>query len=295
MRFIHIRTLLLCALLLFSNALQAAPEFPALTGRVVDQAGILSQATITQLTAKLQQEEQETGNQIVVVTLNSLQGYDIADYGYQLGRHWAIGTEKNNNGALLIVAPTERKMRIEVGYGLEGWLTDAISSDIIRNKIRPAFKAGDYNAGVTAGIDSMIAAVKGSYKAETRKASGNGSTNWFAAILPLTFLALMIISEIIKGGRTQRAINALISATVFGIVTWSITSLAIVGIFVAVAVFIAIMFSGGGGSGGSGGTSNTWGGGSWGGGGGFGGGGFGGGGFGGGGGSFGGGGSSGSW
>src|SRR5262245_46164125 len=122
----------------------AEPSFPALTGRVVDEAGVLDAAARSRIEGKLEQLESKTSTQLVVVTLKSLQGYDIADYGYQLGRHWGIGQEKLNNGALLIVAPTERKVRIEVGYGLEGTLTDAISRLIIENAILPRFRTGDF-------------------------------------------------------------------------------------------------------------------------------------------------------
>src|SRR5215469_14630157 len=115
----------------------AAPTFPALTGRVVDDANILSDNTKSQLTQMLAQEEKQTTNQIVVVTLKSLQGYEIADYGYQLGRAWGIGQKKKDNGALIIVAPSEHKARIEVGYGLEGTLTDAASKVIIDRYMLP--------------------------------------------------------------------------------------------------------------------------------------------------------------
>ena len=105
--------------------------------------------------------ERATGEQVVVVTLHSLQGYTIEDYGYQLGRHWGIGQKGTNNGALLIVAPKEHKVRIEVGYGLEGTLTDAISATIIQNYILPSFKRGDFNAGVLAGTNSILQVLGG--------------------------------------------------------------------------------------------------------------------------------------
>ena len=109
----------------------------------------------------LAEHERATGEQVVVVTLDSLQGYSIEDYGYQLGRHWGIGQKGTNTGALLIVAPRERKVRIEVGYGLEGELTDAISRTIIDNYILPSFKRGDYNAGVLAGTRSILQVLGG--------------------------------------------------------------------------------------------------------------------------------------
>src|SRR6201999_3989866 len=134
----------------------AAPTFPALTGRGVDGANILSGATRADLDSKLAALEAKTSRQLVVVTLASLNGYEISDYGYQLGRAWGIGQAKLNNGVLLIVAPNEHKVRIEVGYGLEPILTDALSSVIIQTTIIPKFRTGDFNAGVEAGVDALI-------------------------------------------------------------------------------------------------------------------------------------------
>ena len=123
--------------LLFIAGPAYALIFPALTGRVVDEAGILDLATKKAIEEKLSEFETKTTGQLVVVTLKSLQGTSIEDYGYQLGRHWQIGQKDKNTGALLIVAPNERKVRIEVGYGFEGTLTDAISKLIIENSIIP--------------------------------------------------------------------------------------------------------------------------------------------------------------
>jgi uncharacterized protein len=134
----------------------AAPSFPALTGRVVDDAHILSDGTKQALTAKLAALEAKTSRQLVVVTVPSLGGYEISDYGYQLGRAWGIGQKGMNNGALLIVAPTEHRVRIEVGYGLEPILTDAFSSVVISTQITPRFRKGDFDGGVTAGVDALI-------------------------------------------------------------------------------------------------------------------------------------------
>lgn len=145
---------------------RSGPAFPALTGRVVDQANILTPAAEQDLSLKLQGLEEATSDQLVIVTVNSLEGYQIEEYGYQLGRHWGIGqdgTRANaqgnklkDNGVLLIVAPNERSVRIEVGYGLEPVLTDAMSGLIIREGILPAFRNGDYEGGVVAGTDLII-------------------------------------------------------------------------------------------------------------------------------------------
>jgi uncharacterized protein len=141
----------------------AAPEFPPLTGRVNDGAGLLSERDQSQLEAALARFESETTDQIVVVTVASLQGLPIEDYGYQLGRHWGIGEKGKDNGALLIVAPEEREVRIEVGYGLEGELTDAQSRTIIERRILPRFREGDFAAGIRAGVAAMIDTLGGTY------------------------------------------------------------------------------------------------------------------------------------
>ncbi|MEY3833863.1 MAG: hypothetical protein RLZZ130_1341, partial [Pseudomonadota bacterium] len=153
--------LLTALLLALTGQAALAQNFPTLSGRVVDQANLLDPQQEAALTAKLQGLETRTKRQLVVATLSSLEGYEISDYGYRLGRHWAIGqdgkgeTEKDN-GAILIIAPNERKMRIEVGYGLEPVLTDGLSSTIIRNDIRPLFKAGDFAGGINAGVDRIV-------------------------------------------------------------------------------------------------------------------------------------------
>ena len=156
---------LLCGFVLLASALvQAAePEFPPLTGRVNDRAGLLSERDERELEAALARFEAETTNQIVVVTVETLQGLPIEDYGYQLGRHWGIGQAGKDNGALLIVAPEEREVRIEVGYGLEGELTDAQSRTIIETQILPHFRQGDFAAGIKAGVAAMIETLGGSY------------------------------------------------------------------------------------------------------------------------------------
>src|SRR4051812_36426503 len=154
------RTLAACALLLtiaFAGvAFAAGLSFSPLTGRVVDDAGVLSDDTKARLTGILAQLEQKTGDQVVVATLKSLQGQDIATYGYQLGRAWGIGQKGKNNGAILIVVPSEHKVRIEVGYGLEGDLTDAASRVIIENAILPQFRSGNYDSGVEAGAVEIV-------------------------------------------------------------------------------------------------------------------------------------------
>ncbi|MGL6244914.1 TPM domain-containing protein [Pseudomonas sp.] len=145
----------------FALAAQAELTFPQLTGRVVDNAQMIEPSVREQLTQQLQAHEKATGEQLVVVTLPNLQGTDIADFGYQLGRAWGIGQKDKNNGALLIVARDDRKLRIEVGYGLEDRLTDAQSSVIINQVITPAFKTGNFSKGISDGVAAMLVVLGG--------------------------------------------------------------------------------------------------------------------------------------
>jgi uncharacterized protein len=134
----------------------AAQTFPPLTGRVVDQADLLRPEQELDLTSKSEALEAQTGRQFVVATVKSLEGRTIEDYGYRLGRHWKIGDEKKDDGVLLLVAPNEKKVRIETGYGARVFLTDAVSSVIIRESILPRFKANDMGGGILAGADQII-------------------------------------------------------------------------------------------------------------------------------------------
>lgn len=143
------------ALLLWSG-LAAALNFPPLTGPIVDQANIVSADAKSTLTAKLADLEKKSGIQLVVATVTTLEGQEIEPYANQLFRTWKLGEQKKNNGVLLLVAPNERRVRIEVGYGLEGTLTDALSKIIITNAITPRFKTGDFGGGITRGVDDII-------------------------------------------------------------------------------------------------------------------------------------------
>lgn len=176
-----------------------ALEFPALSGRVVDQAGLLDAQTSAQLSQMLQAHEQSTSEQIVVVTVPDLQGAAIEDYGYQLGRAWGIGQKGKDNGALLLVAKAERKVRIEVGYGLEGTLTDAQSSIIINNVILPSFRQGDFAGGIRAGAAAMLQVLGGDPLAQPQQSNAPQHSQqrlpWPAFLILIVIVVLMI-----KGG-----------------------------------------------------------------------------------------------
>ncbi|WP_354067790.1 YgcG family protein [Caulobacter sp. 1776] len=237
----------------------AAPKFPALTGRVVDEAQVLSPDVERDLTAKLENLEATTGRQLVVATVPSLQDYPIEDYGYQLGRTWGIGEKDKNTGAILLVAPNERKVRIEVGYGLEPVLTDALSSVIIQSTILPKFRDGDLPGGIVAGTDALVeqlslpadqAKVRIAEASQPQRHKAQGSP--IVGFLVLLFI-IFIFSGLFRGRRGRSGLGSALPWIILG----------------------ALNNSGRGGGG------SSWGGG--------------GGGFSGGGGSFGGGGSSGSW
>jgi len=180
------------SLFLFSflilNALFAAPIFPTLTGRVVDNAHILKPNTITQLDTLLENYERGTTNQVVVVTLPSLQGYPIEDFGYQLGRYWKIGQAGKDNGVILVVAPKEHKVRIEVGYGLEPVLTDAISSTIIQGIILPDFRRGQLEQGVVDGTQAVVKVLGGQSISIPHSSNNQSIPEWLIIIILILFL-----------------------------------------------------------------------------------------------------------
>ncbi len=173
----------------------AKDDFPPLTGRVVDAAHVIDANTAVRLDAMLAAHEKKTTDQIVVVTLPSLHGDDIADLGYRLGRAWGIGQKGKNNGALLIVAPNERKVRIEVGYGLEGTLTDAASSLIIQNVILPHFKAGDMPGGIAAGAQAMLATL-----GDTDAGPVPAAMQEQAPSIPLIIIIIVFVILFSRGG-----------------------------------------------------------------------------------------------
>jgi uncharacterized protein len=174
-----LRTFWLGAALLLAPGIAYAQDynFPKLTGRVVDEANILDATMRADFESRLADLEAKTSSQFVVVTLSSLRGRTIEEYGYQLGRYWGIGQKGSNNGVLLIVAPKERKVRIEVGYGLEGTFPDAIASVIVQNSILPRFRANDYPGGIKRGVDDIVKVMSGDATEFKRPATERNSTN----------------------------------------------------------------------------------------------------------------------
>jgi uncharacterized protein len=183
----------------------AAVRYPALDGRVVDQAGLLSAGARANLIQMLDAHERKTSNQVVVATIPSLEGMDIAEYGVGLGRAWKLGQADRDNGAILLVAPKERLVRIEVGYGLEATLTDALARTIIEREIVPRFKAGDMEGGIVAGATAMLAAVDGAYVAAPEGDADGSAPEQLGALL---MLALFLFAVVIPMIERQRAMDA---------------------------------------------------------------------------------------
>jgi uncharacterized protein len=276
-----------------------ALKVPALEGRVNDYAGLLSSSTVRQLDAGLAQLESTDSTQIVVLTIPSLEGDSLEDFSMRVVDQWKIGQKGKDNGALLLVSKNDRKVRIEVGYGLEGKLTDLVSGRIIRNIIVPQFKMGNYDQGIVNGVAAMAGVVRGEFTAPaTARPSRRrrGGSPGLVGLIALFFFINML-------GRINRGVGAVAGGVLAPIAGGLFLNMGLLGILSLIPIGAAGGFLMGlmggplsfGRSIGSG-RGGFWGGGF--GGGGFGGGGFGGGGFGGfsgGGGGFGGGGASGGW
>lgn len=227
-------TAILATLLIttYTHVAFAALTIPEPTGYVSDFAGILSQQSIDSLNNRLGSYEKKSGNEIAVVTVRNLQGTTIEDFAVRLFEKWKIGKSERDNGVLFLIAQQEREVRIEVGYGLEPDLTDAESYGIINNVVTPAFKAGDYDRGITAGTEAMIKAISGegmpeldpAYPGGTPKRVGGGSLAWLFYLG--TFMVFGIFQWFVSIlGRTKSwwlggAIGALVglAITIFSVV-----------------------------------------------------------------------------
>jgi len=209
-----IPVLVLASTVTFAS-LALALGVPPLTGRVVDLAHILSTGDIEQLSAQLQAHEEKTSNQVAVLIIPSLEGEAIEPFSHHVATTWKLGQKGLDNGALLLIAINERKLRIEVGYGLEGTLTDLRSAHIIRNEIVPRFKSGDMPGGVRAGVDAILKTIEGTYRAEERPFSGNQTGPGPSALqyvligIVVGFLAGLVLSQGLR--QTRALLGAILS------------------------------------------------------------------------------------
>lgn len=202
------RRALLCLLWLLPLSAPAI-DVPYLSGRVVDEAGILSQSTTSKLSADLKAHEERTTNQIAVLTVKSLDGESVEDFAVRVFEAWKLGQKGKDNGVLVIVAPADRRMRIEVGYGLEGTLTDAAAARIIRDRMTPRFKANDFDGGVAQGVAAIVATLEGGATTQTQGDAGSGGV--------LSFLDSADVSKF-EQDLPPWPMRILLGAFIFGII-----------------------------------------------------------------------------
>lgn len=290
-RFMKSIFVFLCTLFVFS--VPAFPlDIPPLRAHVNDYAGMLSSGTSQKLEQALADFERSDSTQIVVLTIPSLEGESLDEYSIRVAEAWRIGQKGLDNGAILLIAKQERKIRIEVGRGLEGKLTDLMSGRIIRSEITPRFKAGDFDGGVMAGVAAVMKVVKGEYKAQPRdlRHGKKGAPPIFTLLIFLLVACVFLgaISKVLGGLAGAVGLPLIAFLTFPGLALLILAGLGVAGFIVG--LFLTFLFGGGGRGGGffGGPFIGGWGGG-------YGGGSFGGGGFSGGGGDFGGGGASGDW
>src|SRR5436190_7246467 len=245
-----LRLAVAAAALLWLVVAAVAQTFPMLTGRIVDQANVISADARRTIEPKLVDLETKSGIQLVVATVNSLEGQEIEPYANALFREWKLGEKAKNNGVLLLVAPKERRVRIEVGYGLEGTLTDALSKVIIANAITPRFKAGDFSDGISRGVDDIITVLttdasewekRPSLRLDNHPASD--PVNWILILIIIVVVMLLVVSPGFRWFFFNVVLNILLSSG------GSVSSGGSSG---------GGGFSGGGGSSGGGGASGSW-------------------------------------
>jgi|ERR1051325_1829848 uncharacterized protein len=238
------------AALLWLAVAAVAQTFPALSGRIVDQANIISADARRTIEPKLVDLEAKSGIQLVVATVNSLEGQEIEPYANALFRNWKLGEKTKNNGVLLLVAPKEHRVRIEVGYGLEGTLTDALSKVIITNAITPRFKAGDFSDGISRGVDDIITVLttdasewekRPALRLDNQPASD--PINWVVVLIVIVIVVLLIVSPGFRWFFFNVVLNILLSSAFSGSSSGGSSGGG---------------FSGGGGSSGGGGASGSW-------------------------------------
>jgi uncharacterized protein len=241
------------AAVLYAGLIAFAVNFPPLTGRISDQANVIPANTRISIDQKLADLEGKSGIQLVVATVASLEGKEIEPYANELFRTWKLGEKTKNNGVLLLVAPNERRVRIEVGYGLEGTLTDALSKVIITNAIAPRFKAGDFGGGVSRGVDDIITVLttdasewqqRPSLRLDNQQSAD--PADWLLIVGLIALGTALVVSPGLRWFFLNLLLNILVNSGRSG------------GGFSRSGGFSRGGFSGGGGSSGGGGASGSW-------------------------------------
>lgn len=226
----------------------AAPTFPELSGRVVDQAGLLAPTQVQSLSELSKTIEENSTAQVVVVTLKSLEGYDIADYGYQLGRYWKIGQKDKNNGLLIIVAPNEHKVRIEVGYGLEGLITDAQAHELIQSQLIPHIKQQDVYGGIKNTMEEIKSIVAHDNMGRHSLAKKDHSNTFYWIVIALIIFLFMGVRSKYHDGKKQiysvkKLLHSLIMGGISGMLALYISHILLISGIIGFIVFLISYFS----------------------------------------------------
>jgi uncharacterized protein len=192
-------------------------QVPELTGRVVDNANLLSPTTESVLSEQLRTHEDSTGNQIAILTVETLNGRVLENVSLEVARTWELGTSEFDNGVLMLIAEQERKMRIEVGYGLEGALPDATADRIIRYEMRPRFREGDFDAGVRAGTSAIISSIEGEYQPPVASSSGGVPTRVMGIFFTIIGAIFGLLpAYMLLAGTAKNGIGCLVIGLIFG-------------------------------------------------------------------------------
>lgn len=247
-------------------AASADVAVPPLSGRVVDQTGTLSSGDIASLTRTLKDLETRKGSQVAVLIVPTTEPETIEQYSIRVAEAWKIGRKKIDDGALLVVAKNDRHLRIEVGYGLEGALTDVTSKRIIDEDITPKFKSGDFAGGIAAGIDRIIRVIDGEPLPAPEPAhwQSPGLANYIDPLNPFVIVGVLVVAGVLRGV-LGRLFGSAATGGVVGFLAWlfvgSIVASTMIGFVAFIFAFVVDMFSPSGGSGGgrgwSGGSSSS--------------------------------------
>jgi len=215
-------------LLAFAGAVASALDVPALRGRVNDYGEMMSAAAEQTIASKLEALEASDSTQVAVLTIPSLEGEDLEGFSIRVAEAWKIGAKEHDNGAILLVSREDHAVRIEVGYGLEGRLTDLLAGRIIDRIIVPSFKEGKFDEGFTQGVDAIISAVKGEYQGTGRVPSADAAPS--GRFLPL---AVMFAFMTAVAGSRKRIVGGILGGALlplFGWISWSLGALALLGL-----------------------------------------------------------------
>jgi uncharacterized protein len=251
--------LLLVLALAVSSGFALALDVPPLTGRIVDTAHLLPPDLAASLSQELAAHEQRTGNQVVILTVPTLQGEPLEEFSHRVATTWKLGQKGTDNGVLLLVAPQDRRLRIEVGYGLEGVLTDAVTSRIIRNEMVPHFRAGNYAAGIAAGARAIIGTIEGTYAVPKDQPPGPSTiSHQWSGILPAILVGAFVGAIFFGLKRALGLFAGGILAFLLALSSGILIAVIAAAVALVLALVLSVLFRGGGGIPGGGYSSSGW-------------------------------------